>query len=480
MSRSCFRPALHTWSLRGCKLAARRATAIRACEILLRTIMDRRHLTRFFKAVDLTRTAVLGGGALGLTVALRLAQQGADVELFERESEPGGLAAGFRVGPSYVEKFYHHLFRSDTSAIALIEELGLGSKLVWPRPVTSTLIGGKPHQLDSATSLLRFSPLPLLDRVRLGMALLYLRKEPNYHRLERTTAEDWIKRYMGRRVFDVLWRPLLQAKFGDRASEIAMPWFWARTHFRSTSLGYLKGGFQQLYDGLVSAIQRCGGATHFSTEVTAIVPQPDGRIMVRSSSGDDVFDRVVSTLPTRLTINLTSELQGDFALKYGNLQSFGAHCMVLMLDRQLTDVYWLNINDPGYPFLALVEHTNYMPRSDYDGKRIVYLGNYLPMSHELFAMTPEETLRLYVPALKRVNPAFQEEWITDYRTFKAPFAQPIVTLGYPDRLPSHVTPVNNLYLANMSQVYPQDRGQNYSIQMAERLVQQYFPSAGTA
>jgi protoporphyrinogen oxidase len=390
--------------------------------------------------------------------------------LYEREPVPGGLAAGFKVGPSYLEKFYHHLFRSDTSAVAMIEELGLSDKLVWPRPVTSTLIDGRPHQLDSALSLLRFSPLPLVDRLRLGVALLYLRREPNYHRLEHLTAEGWIRRYMGERVFEILWRPLLRAKFGDRASEIAMPWFWARTHFRSASLGYLRGGFQQLYDSLVAAIEALGGVTCFNTEVRAIVPQSDGTVIVRTGSGEERFDRVISTLPTKLTVDLTPDLQGDFARAYGALQSYGAHCAVLMLDRPLTGLYWLNINDPGYPFLALVEHTNYMSPDDYGGRRIVYLGNYLPMTHELFTMTPEQILALYVPALKRINPAFDESWITEYKMFKAPFAQPIVTVGYPDRLPSHHTPVRNLYLANMSQVYPQDRGQNYSIAMAERLV----------
>lgn len=419
----------------------------------------------------MTRNAVLGGGALGLTAALRLVQRGEEVVLYEREPIPGGLAAGFRVGSSYLEKFYHHLFRSDTSAIAMIEELGLGDKLVWPRPVTSTLIGGQPHQLDSALSLLRFSPLAFIDRLRLGFALLYLRREPNYHRLEHTTAEAWIRKYMGERVFEVLWRPLLRSKFGDRASEIAMPWFWARTHFRSTSLGYLRGGFQQLYDGLVAAIEAVGGTTCFSTEVQAIAPQSDGTFLIRTARGEERFDRVVSTLPTKLTIDLTLELQGEYARRYGSLQSYGAHCAVLMLDRQLTDIYWLNVNDDGYPFLALVEHTNYMPPGDYDGKRIIYLGNYLPMTHELFSKTPEEIVDLYVPALQRINPNFDRGWITEYKMFKAPFAQPIVTVGYPDRLPPHVTPVPNLYVANMSQVYPQDRGQNYSIAMAERLIQ---------
>jgi protoporphyrinogen oxidase len=419
----------------------------------------------------LTRNAILGGGALGLTTALRLAQRGEGVDLFEREAAPGGLAAGFRIGPSYLEKFYHHLFRSDTTAVALIEELGLGDKLLWPRPRTSSLIGGERYQLDSASSVLRFSAIPLIDRLRLGAGIAYLRLEPNYHRLEHATADAWIRRWMGSRVHDTLWKPLLESKFGDRYDEISAAWFWARVHLRSPALGYIRGGFQQLYDALVRAVARRHGRLHFGTEVTEIRSDGSGRLCVATSAGSFEFDRVISTLPTRLTIRLTPELQGEYANRYGRLDSYGAHSVILALDRPLTDVYWLNINDPGFPFLALVEHTNYMPAADYDGRHLVYLGNYLPMEHRLFTQSDDDTLDEMLSALTRINPEFRRDWITEHWIYKAPFAQPIVTVGYPDRLPPHETPVRNLYVANMSQVYPQDRGQNYSMAMANRLVE---------
>jgi protoporphyrinogen oxidase len=418
----------------------------------------------------LTRNAVLGGGALGLTAALRLAQRGESVMLFEREPEPGGLAAGFPLGPSHLEKFYHHLFRSDRDAIALIQELGLGERLVWPRPVTAALIGGRQYQLDSAPAVLRFPPLTPLQRLRLAAVVGYLRLERNYSRLENTTADAWLRRWMGDRVYDLLWKPLLQAKFGTRYDEIAMSWFWARVHLRSSSLGYLRGGFQQLYDRLVERLRALGADVSFGAEVQRVEPAADGRLCVTTSQGEYEVDRVISTLPTALTIKLTPPLQDGFAQKFGRLDSYGAHCLILYLDRPLTDVYWLNINDPGYPFLALVEHTNYMPPSDYGGRHIVYLGNYLPMSDPLFRMSEDEVLERFVPALKRIVPAFDRAWITGHTMFRAPFAQPIVTVGYPRRLPPHRTPVSGLYLANMSQVYPQDRGQNYSIAMANRLV----------
>lgn len=421
----------------------------------------------------MTRNAVLGGGALGLTLALRLAQRGDEVVLFERETIPGGLAAGFQLGPSHLEKFYHHLFRSDRAAIALIAELGLSSKLIWPVPVTSTLIGGQMLELDSPQSLLRFAALPLHDRIRLGAAVAYLKLEPNYHRLEHTTADEWLKKWMGTRVYQVLWEPLLRSKFGDRHREIAMPWFWARMHYRSQSLGYLRGGFQQLYDALVAEIRRLGGEARFGAAVTGVTAVDDG-FRVAFSGGDELVHRVVSTLPTQLSTQLIPALAGSFAQRYGSIDSYGAHCVVLTLDRQLTDVYWLNVNDPGYPFLALVEHTNYMSPEDYGGRHIVYLGNYLPMNDSLFTQSDEQVLETYYRALEQINPGFDRSWVTEYRIFKAPYAQPIVTVGYPDRVPPHTTPIANLYLANMSQVYPQDRGQNYSIDMANRLVEEIF------
>jgi protoporphyrinogen oxidase len=383
---------------------------------------------------------------------------------------PGGLAAGFKVGPAYLEKFYHHLFRSDTSAAALINEMGLGDRLVWPRPKTAVLLDGQFHQLDSATSVLRFSPLSLVDRLRLGAATAYLRLEPNYHRLEHTTADAWLHKWMGAAAHDKVWKPQLASKFGDRYSEIVMSWFWARIHMRSASLGYVKGGFQQFYDRLVEAIGRKGGITSFSTTVKSIARAENGKLVVETDADTYEFDRVVSTLPTRLTIQLAPDLGEAYADRYGSLDSYGAQCVILSLDRPLTDIYWLSINDPDFPFMALVEHTNFMPPSDYGGRRLVYLGNYLPMTHPMLRMGEDEVLAAFLPALKRINPAFDESWVQEHWLFRAPFAQPIVTLGYADRLPPHETPVPNLYIANMSQVYPQDRGQNYSIAMANRLV----------
>jgi len=407
-----------------------------------------------------------------MTVALRLAGKGHRVTVIEREPLPGGLAAGFEIEPGmWLEKFYHHLFRSDRRAIAMIGELGLADRLEWKQPVTATLRDGRFHQLDSPRSLLGFAPLPVADRLRMGAVLAGLKTMPNPRLLEGRTAADWTRRWMGRRAHEVVWEPLLRGKFGDAAPEIAMPWFWARVHDRTQSLGYLRGGFQQLYDRMADSVRAAGGETRFGAAVTS-VQRRDGGFLVQTDAGSERFDRVISTLATRLTARLVPDLPAEWRERHEWGRAYGAHCVVLALDRPLTSVYWLNVNDPGYPFMALVEHTNYLPASDYGGRHLVYLGNYRPMDDPLMTASREAVLDEFVPHLERLNPAFERSWLTDAWVFAAPFAQPIVTVDYRDHIPPFRTPIPNLWVATMFQVYPHDRGQNYSIDLAERLVEQ--------
>lgn len=423
------------------------------------------------------RTAILGAGALGLTVALRLAQRGEAVTVIEREPLPGGLAAGFEIEPGmWLEKFYHHLFRSDRRAIGLISELGLADRLDWRAPITATLRDGRMHQLDSPASLLRFSPLPLAGRVRMGAALALLRAMPDPRLLEGRTAAGWLRRWMGADAYATVWEPLLRGKFGVAAEEIAMPWFWARVHDRTRELGYLRGGFQQLYDRLAARIRDLGGEVRLGEAVTAI--RGGEPLTVETDAGSETFDRVVSTLAIRLTARLAPDLPAAWRERHEWGRAYGAHCLVIALDRPLLadpSVYWLNVNDPGYPFMAVVEHTNYAPATDYGGRHLLYLGNYRPMDDPLLASPLPATLDAFLPHLARLNPSFDPSWLTDAWQFAAPFAQPIVTVDYRHHIPPFRTPVRGLWLASMFQVYPHDRGQNYSIALAERLAAALLP-----
>jgi protoporphyrinogen oxidase len=416
--------------------------------------------------------AVLGGGALGLGAAYRLAQAGHSVVVFEQETSVGGLAAGFRIGDTWLEKFYHHLFRTDTTIIKLIQELGLGERLEWSHPPTVFLINSQFHQFDSPLTLLKFQPLRFYERLRVG-AVGALLKATGSGLYEGKTAEPWLRRWMGKRPYNLLFQPLFACKFGELADQIALPWFWARFHDRTTQLGYLRGGFQLIYETLAERIQQAGSKILLGTRVEVVEQQSDGRWEVCTSHGSWSFDRVISTLPTRLTCRLVPALPDDYRARYNWGQAYGAQCVILSLDRQLTsNSYWINPVDPGYPFTSLVEHTNYRSSSEYGGRHLVYLGNYRAMHDPIFSMSKEELLAEFLPHLKRLNPAFAPSWVQESWLFQAPFAQPIVTTEYRQHIPPLRTPLAGLWVANMFQVYPHDRGQNYSFELVERLLRE--------
>lgn len=420
------------------------------------------------------RYGLIGAGALGLTVALRLAQRGHDVTVLERDPVPGGLAGSFEVASGiWLEKFYHHLFQTDRSAVALIEEVGLIGSLHWHKPTTTVFLGERAYPLDSAPAVLTFKPLSVPNRLRLAMGLGYLRLLPSPGSLENQTAGRWMRRVMGGPAYDSVWAPLLRGKFGDAAEEVSMAWLWARIHCRTASLGYIHGGFHQLYLALSKRVTDLGGTIVYGAAASAIRARDRGVDVVVGRNGVEEtfeFDRVVSTLPTGLTVRLTPEMPAEYAALHPAPRALGAHCLVLSLDRPLTDVYWIGVNESDMPFLAVVEHTNMVDPAEYGGRHLVYLGNYRSHEDPIFSQSTDEVLASFEVGLRRLNAGFDRSWIQAAWTFAASFAQPIVTPTFARTIPGFDTPVTGLYVANMFQVYPYDRGQNYSIELAERLV----------
>ncbi len=414
---------------------------------------------------------ILGGGALGLNAAYRLSQAGHTAMVFEQETMVGGLASGFRIGDTWLEKFYHHIFRTDTTIIKLIQELDLGERLEWSHPRTVFLINGEFHQFDSPMTLLKFKPLRFHERLRVG-AVAALLKTTSSGWYEGKTAAPWLQRWIGKHPYELLFKPLFACKFGPLADQIALPWFWARFHDRTTYLGYLRGGFQLIYEALAARIAQNGSKVLLGTRVETVEQQTDGRWLVQTSQGSWTFDRLISTLPTRLTCRLIPTLPAEYKERYDWGQAYGAQCIILSLDRQVTDSYWINPVEPGFPFTSLVEHTNYRPNDEYGGRHLIYLGNYRPMNDPIFTSSKEELLAEFLPHIKRLNPDFDPSWVQESWLFQAAYAQPIVTTDYRAHIPPLHTPLPGLWVANMFQVYPHDRGQNYSFELVERLLKE--------
>jgi protoporphyrinogen oxidase len=420
------------------------------------------------------RVGIIGAGAGGLAAAYDLTKAGHAVTVFEGGPSVGGLAAGFRSErwDWQLEKFYHHWFGTDKSVLGLIDELGWREDVLFPRPYTVVYYEGAWEQFDSPAAILKFllrhfSPL---DVARFAAAAGYLRLTPRWQPLERVTADSWMRRWFGDRVYEALWKPLLVGKFGEEnLAVVNMAWMWARVHVRTTRLGTFKGGFQAFMDRLADVVGAQGGTIALDTPVSSLSRQGGG-IEVVTAAGKQEFDAVISTTSPALLARMAPELPQSYAGQLLKLKSMGAVVLVLALDRQLTPFYWHNIpKEAGFPFLALVEHTNYMSPEHYGGDHIIYCGDYLDPSHEYFQLSKEELLERFEPALRRFNPGFEPSWVRESWLWKTPYAQPVPPLDHSRNIPPLRTPVEGLYFASMSQVYPWDRGTNFAVEIGRRV-----------
>lgn len=407
---------------------------------------------------------IIGGGLTGLSAAIYLAQHDHQVTLFEATPQLGGLAAGFK-DPCWdwpLEKHYHHLFASDWSIRHLAEVIDC--PVSYQHPLTSTWYAGSSYQLDSPTSLLKFSPLDFASRLRTGFGLSLLKILPWWQIFEATTAATFIKTVMGETSWKVLWEPLMTGKFGRHADTISATWFWARIYKRSSSLGYPEQGFTHLIDQLENKLTHLGVKIILGAPVTKI-ESADQSVRLHTRQGNLRFDALVCTLPTSVFKSLSSQAPST------SVQGFGAINLVLALKSQLlTDnTYWLNINDLSFPFIAAVEHTNFISPTHYGGDHLVYLGKYLDPSDHRFDWPVTDTFTSYLPFIKRLNPAFDPSWVRQKWLWKTEFAQPITPPGYSKSLPSLITHLPHVYLANMEQVYPWDRGTNYAVELGQKV-----------
>ncbi|MEV6229458.1 NAD(P)/FAD-dependent oxidoreductase [Saccharopolyspora shandongensis] len=409
------------------------------------------------------RVGIVGAGATGLTAAFDAVKAGHEVTVLEASAELGGLAASIEVGGTPLERFYHHSFRTDRAMIELVEELGLGHLLRFHRPSTGVYVDGELHDFGTPQEMLRFPKFSLLDRFRFGASSAALKFVRDGQRFNSVRALDWMRRWAGPRVTEKIWEPLLTGKFGGHAEQISMAWLWARIHYRTFELGYVHGGFEQVYRALLDAVTERGGKVEFGKPVETI-RQPGATVLVGARDGSSYeFDRLIVTVPQPVFAKAAG-IDDDDVLWQN--QYLGATCFILECDRSVIPHYWLNINDTAFPFLAVVEHTNMVDRGEYGGRHVVYVGNYVPREDWRFTTDPAELLDRYIPWLRKLNPDFDRSWILDWHFSKAGFAQPIVTPQYRSLIPGHRTKMPGVTLATMSQIYPQDRGQSYAIAMA--------------
>ncbi len=415
----------------------------------------------------------------GLTAAYRLGQQGVPAVVYEERPVLGGLASVIQLNGKPLEMFYHHWFRSDRDIIDLTSELGLDHRLRWLPSTVALWHRDGAYDLNTPLDLARFRHLGLVDKIRFGLSTLYLQKTTKWHRFDAMTVEEWMLRWAGRRTWNVVWKPLLEAKFGRFAGDISLAWLWCKLHLRGASrassvgrecLGYMEGTFAPLVMDLASRARELGAEIRTMAPVRRVTPESSGRLTVETTHGRETFDAVLNTLAFPAFADVADRLPEDYRRTIEELDYIGTVCVLLKNRHRFSDIYWQNISDGSIPFCGLIEHTNFIDGGDYGGAHLLYVANYVHRDEPLFQLTNRELLDVYYPHLRRINPDFDWSWVEKAMVFRAKYAQPIVRRGHKARVPPFRTPVANLWSANMAQVYPEDRGMNYAVRSANRVV----------
>jgi protoporphyrinogen oxidase len=434
------------------------------------------------------RIGIVGAGLAGLSAALDLTRAGHKVTVCESAPEPGGLAGTFSYAGTRLEIFYHHIFTTDLEAIALIRELGLEPKLQWRETPMGIYQDGRLLKFATPVDLLRFSPLSFFNRIRFGLVILYLARRKNWKAYETIKAQDWIRRVFGEQAWQKVWGPLLNGKFGEFAPEIGLPWFYSRVHTRAgsraqgmtkESLGYLEGSFQILHQALVKEVVRLGGQVRCGERVKSLRVRQSRITGWTTSQRSESLDAVLATpAPQAVLPLLPKGLAGDYWDRLRRVEYLGNVCAVLTLKRSLSPIYWMNIPDLNSPFIAVIEHTNFIPPATYGGRRVMYLSSYLPVSHPRYRQSDAALLKEYYAYLKKVIPDFTPADVSGVKVFRSPHAQPVARAGYGETLVPNASPVAGLFLANMAQIYPEDRGMSYSIRLGRQAARVIMAQGG--
>jgi protoporphyrinogen oxidase len=417
--------------------------------------------------------AVIGGGISGLASAFRLGQLGHRVTLFEGEDFLGGLGTTFPYRGGDLERFYHCILPDDDALVRLIHDVGLGQELLWRETSMGFMYRRRIYAMNTPMDLLRFGPLSIVDRMRMGWMGLRARAQGLRPDLDDIPAEEWVRRLAGDRAFEILWKPLLEAKIGDSYPALPALWLSSRMNREKGGArevkGCLKSGYRSLIDGLERALREQGTELRMRTRIAAIERHGE-RMALRPEGGAlEPFDVVVSTSPLVQFQGMTRGLSLDGGLASLKLDYQGVICGVFLLERPLSSYYWMPLVDSGATAQGVVEMSNLVPLERSDGRYVTYLLNYTHRSGALFQKSDDEMFALYRRDLEQLFPG-SERHILDQFLFRAPFVEPIWTVGYRKQTPPTSVIPGRLYLACTAQVYPRVNSWNSCCAVVESMI----------
>lgn len=423
---------------------------------------------------------IIGAGITGLTAAVRLVDQRCKVTVVEASSNVGGLAGSVMLEGVPVERYYHFICREDQDLIKFIHELGLADKLSWSEAGTSCFINGEVYSFNNPLDLLRFHPIPFLQRLRFGLHVATSQFRKSWLGLDKIAAKPWLIQKVGQSAYEAIWDPLLRIKFGEYHEQISAAWIWHRIHrvarsrtkpLSSNSYGYLEQGCHTLMQRM---LEKLSASENFSLIPGRKVPKiltenQKTQGVILGDGGDTVSaDSVISTCAIPSFLKLVDHL-GDYGAKLSSINYLNVVCALFEMDRPFSDNFWLNVNDPRLPFNGIVETTNLNPRPDLKGKSLVYIPYYMSSDNPRWGWMDEAFFDDYITALKLINPQFNENWITGRHIFRDVNAQAVCRVGFSEVTPKMRTPIRGLYITDSAQYYPEDRTLSASVRLGVKV-----------
>jgi len=422
---------------------------------------------------------ILGGGITGLTAAYYLLRSGADVTIFESRPQLGGLSTYFNFGPFWWDQFYHCILTSDRPLLQLIDDLGLTEELRWTETKVGFFAEGSLYPMSSSVDFLRFPPLSLFQKARLGFGILYATRINDGLKLEGELASDWLKRVFGAKNYSKMWGPLLKCKLGSCREEASAAFIWATikrlystrdNSSKKECLGYVRGGYRTVVNRLIKEIEKMGGKMVVGAPVQRVQSNPDGGVRVQSEKLTQDFDQVIATIPSRPLAQIAPELDGQYVKKLQEVKYLGVVCIVLVLKRQLSPYYVTNLTEEDIPFTGIIEMSNLISGAETAGRHLVYLPKYTAPGDPLFEAPEEQIWANFETHLKRVVPDLQPSDIEKRFLFRERFVQPVPVRHYSSLVPDMLTNVDGLLVANTTQIINSTLNNNEMVKIAQRAV----------
>jgi|TARA_B110000263_G_scaffold182574_1_gene160182 protoporphyrinogen oxidase len=425
------------------------------------------------------KICIIGAGITGLSSAYKLSTLGHEVKIFESNSFSGGQASTVKIDDFEIEKAYHHLFVTDKSILKLYKDLGIQDELEWFKSSVATYSNNKIWPTTTPVDLLSLPIISFKERIKLSFISVRLKFINNWKKFENITAYDWLSNQVSENTFKIIFEPLLRGKFGKYYKQICMPWFWAKIQSRVSSrnkmfqeiLCYPKSSFSFLIKSLENKIIENGGYIYHNHIVTKVNVNNNKIKAIEYINDNKIkatenFDIVISTTPYSILSKLVP-FDKEILTDMKKVDYMSAIVVILILKNPISKYYWLSIADNEFPFLGIIEHTNLIPKERYGGSNIIYITNYVEANNDLLTLDYKSLMKIYLPFLKKINTDFNMEYIEDYKFNKINYAQPIIPINYSSYKIPIKLPIKGLYSANTAQIYPEDRGTNYSVKLSE-------------